>query len=64
MKIEFSDTEMLVVLGERAVIVALTPRLLRATPEQRNKYELSASGIHWPEIDEDLSFRGLFNKND
>lgn len=37
------------------------PRLLRATPEQREKWVLSASGygIHWPDLDEDLSAGGL-----
>jgi hypothetical protein len=35
------------------------PRLFNATPEQRNKYELSRYGIHWEEIDEDLSVAGL-----
>lgn len=37
------------------------PRLLHATAEQRGQWELSAGGygIHWPEIDEDLSTEGL-----
>ena len=37
------------------------PRLLSATPEQRQKWVLSAAGygIHWPELDEDLSAEGL-----
>ena len=37
------------------------PRLEHASPEQRAKWELSAAGlgIHWPEIDEDLSVEGL-----
>ena len=37
------------------------PRLQRATPEQRARWELSAAGcgIHWPEIDEDLSVQGM-----
>jgi len=36
-------------------------RLARATQAQREKFELSPSGygIHWPEIDEDLSIDGL-----
>lgn len=36
-------------------------RLLRASEEQRRKYEISPSGygIHWPMIDEDLSIDGL-----
>jgi Protein of unknown function (DUF2442) len=35
------------------------PRLLRATPQQRANYELSPFGVHWPEIDEDLSVAGM-----
>ena len=37
------------------------PRLKHATPEQRNNYIADAFGIHWEEIDEDLSFEGFFN---
>lgn len=35
--------------------------LARATQAQREKFELSPSGygIHWPDIDEDLSIDGL-----
>jgi Protein of unknown function (DUF2442) len=37
------------------------PRLANATVYQRNAYELQVSGygIHWPELDEDLSVEGL-----
>jgi hypothetical protein len=37
------------------------PRLLRATPAQRANWQISAAGygIHWPELDEDLSTSGL-----
>lgn len=38
------------------------PRLKYATPEQRNNFILSNDGIHWEEIDEDLSFEGFFMK--
>jgi hypothetical protein len=31
-------------------------RLLNATAEQRSNYRLSYSGIHFPDIDEDVSF--------
>jgi len=39
--------------------VAENPRLARGTAEQLNHIELSPFGVHWPELDEDLSFRGL-----
>jgi len=35
-------------------------RLLDATEEQRNNYYTSFSGIHWPEIDEDMSFESFY----
>ncbi len=35
------------------------PILERATPEQRACIELTQEGIHWPEIDEDISVRGM-----
>jgi len=44
-----------------AVPLAFYPRLLNASPEQRGKWEIAGAGygIHWPEIDEDLSTEGL-----
>lgn len=35
------------------------PPLLAASPEARNRIELSPSGVHWPELDEDLSIDGM-----
>lgn len=37
------------------------PKLQNATEKQREDYELSPFGIHWPKLDEDLSFIGFFN---
>ena len=34
--------------------------LSNATPEQRSDFFLSRYGIHWPELDEDLCFEGIF----
>jgi hypothetical protein len=46
---------------ELLVPYAWFPRLANATPEQRADYELLGDGIgiHWPQIDEDLSVGGL-----
>jgi len=41
------------------VPLAWFPRLLHATAEQRQKVMLSRSGLHWDEIDEDISVAGL-----
>ncbi len=37
------------------------PRLFRATQSQRDHFELTGQGygVHWPEVDEDLSAKGL-----
>lgn len=46
---------------EISVPFAWYPRLLHASPDQREKWELCGAGygIHWPDIDEDLSSEGL-----
>ncbi len=38
-------------------------RLSDATPEQRNNWELigDGQGVHWPDIDEDLSAKGMLH---
>jgi hypothetical protein len=44
-----------------SVPLAWYPRLLHATSEQRTHWEKAGAGygIHWPELDEDLSTEGL-----
>jgi len=44
-----------------SVPLAWYPRLLHATPQQRSNCRIAGAGygIHWPEIDEDLSVEGL-----
>jgi hypothetical protein len=41
--------------------LAWFPRLQRATPAQRAHWQLAGAGhgLHWPELDEDLSIEGL-----
>lgn len=36
------------------------PKLFYASKTERQKFELSPFGIHWEELDEDLSFEGFF----
>ena len=47
----------------RTITVSLTwyPRLLNATEQQRAKWEICGGGygIHWEEIDEDISTEGM-----
>lgn len=44
-----------------SVPLAWYPRLLHATQEQRNNWKIAGAGfgIHWPDVDEDLSTEGL-----
>lgn len=50
-------------LDGRTIIVPLAwyPRLLHATPAQRANWQVAGGGfgIHWPDVDEDLSTEGL-----
>ena len=41
--------------------LAWYPRLLHGTPKERNKWRLigDGEGIHWPDLDEDLSVENL-----
>jgi len=41
--------------------LAWYPRLLHATDEQRNNFVISGAGfgIHWPDVEEDLSVQGM-----
>jgi len=41
------------------VPLAWFPRLLRATPAEREQVEISRVGLHWDVIDEDISIAGL-----
>ncbi|HEY1771445.1 MAG TPA: DUF2442 domain-containing protein [Chthoniobacterales bacterium] len=49
--------------AELRFAVAENPRLARGTPAQLNNIEVSPFGLHWPDLDEDLSFRGLLEGN-
>jgi hypothetical protein len=62
--VRFEDDRLIVDLADGrtiAVPLAWYPRLAGATPAQRAHWEVAGAGhgIHWPEIDEDLSTEGL-----
>jgi hypothetical protein len=44
-----------------SVPLAWYPRLLHGTPEERNNWRMIGAGvgIHWPDLDEDISIAGL-----
>lgn len=57
------DTLSVRLMDGRTISVPLVwyPRLLNATQSQRNNWRLIGGGygIHWPDLDEDLSTEGL-----
>jgi hypothetical protein len=58
----FRDGEIIVAMESGTEIrfpVAKNPRLAPGTAEQLGRIEISPYGLHWPDLDEDLSFRGL-----
>jgi len=62
--VAFSEDALSVSLRDgRVISVPLVwyPRLLNATPTQRNNWKIAGGGygIHWPDVDEDLSTEGL-----
>lgn len=62
--VSFTDDELIVTLADARRISAPLewfPRLLRATPAQRANWRLVGRGvgIHWEEVDEDVSVRSL-----
>jgi len=59
---EYADGNIIVQMAGGAEIrfpAAQNPRLSVGTPQQLNNIEISPFGLHWPDLDEDLSFVGL-----
>ena len=62
--VEFDDVMMHVSLTDGRILsapLAWFPSLRAATPEQRSNCEIGGGGVglHWPDLDEDLSIAGL-----
>ena len=63
-KLSFDEYTMWVELNDGRTLgipLAWFPRLLHATMEQREDYRISYSGngLHWDDLDEDISVQGL-----
>jgi hypothetical protein len=58
-----ADSMSVALVDGRSISVPLAwfPRLLSATPKQRENWQSAGGGygIHWPDLDEDLSTEGL-----
>lgn len=62
--VNVTDDTLSVDLGDgRTISVPLAwfPRLVHATPEERNNWRLigKGEGVHWENVDEDISIEGL-----
>ena len=60
--VRFDDDTMWVQLSDARTLgvpLAWFPRLLHASPAERERVELSRLGLHWEELDEDISVEGL-----
>ncbi len=60
--VEFTATELVVTLADgRRIATPLEwyPLLQKASAAARSHYEIMPMGIHWPDIDEDLSIAGM-----
>ena len=62
--VHFSEDSLIVHLDDgRALSVPLAwyPRLLHGSQQERENYELigDGEGVHWPQLDEDISVEGL-----
>jgi hypothetical protein len=65
-KVVVSDDILTVELEDgRTISVPLVwyPRLMHGTRAERKKVEIGAFGIHWPDLDEDISIKGLLLGN-
>jgi hypothetical protein len=61
-KVSFDDDSMWVHLADGRVLsipLAWFPHLWHATPAERACVEISARGLHWKALDEDISVAGL-----
>src|ERR1700727_2644886 len=62
LRIRFDEDSFLVDLSDGRVLgvpLAWFPRLLKASPEQREQVRITTRGLHWEALDEDISIDGL-----
>ena len=64
--VELTEDEIIAHLADGRTIsvpLAWSWRLSQATPEQRRNFEIigNGDGVHWPDIDEDISARGMLH---
>ena len=63
-KVYFKDGDIIIITKDELRIhfpIIKNKRLKNGTPAQLNNIEISPFGLHWPDLDEDLSFNGLIS---
>ncbi len=65
--VSFEQESMIIKINEleyKFDLNILSSKLLKATPQQRNQYQISPAnyGIYWPLIDEDISIKRLIKQ--
>ncbi len=61
-KVEITEATLAVTLEDGRLIstpLSWYPKLQQASPEERATFEVMPMGIHWPDLDEDLSVAGM-----
>ena len=61
-KVDYSAPNLVIEMASGIVLsfpVNDNPRLAKGSPAQLRNVEVSPLGLHWPDLDEDLSFEGL-----
>lgn len=61
-RVSFDEERMSVVLSDGRTLgipLAWFPKLLHARPEQRRQVTISTRGLHWEDLNEDISIAGL-----
>jgi hypothetical protein len=62
MRVRFDEDSMWVDLSDGRTLgvpLAWFPRLLNASPTQREEVRITSRGLHWDALDEDISVAGL-----
>ncbi len=64
LNISIADDKITAEISDGRVVsipMAWFPRLVKASQQQQQKFEISPSGygIHWPEVDEDISIKSF-----
>jgi len=63
-RVTFDDDAMWLTLSDGRVLgvpLVWFPRLLNATPEQRDAVDITPFGLHWEDLDEDISIPALLD---